>query len=69
MDFQIDPKLIKLIQSTDHSIHKAIHEGLNLWLKTKLTQCPITNKYCTNNKNPCNDCETFTKPNKNQILP
>ena len=27
-----------------------------VWLKEKMTSCPITNQFCINNYGPCNDC-------------
>ena len=61
LEIPVNPKLLKLVESLDENIVKAIDEGLNLWLKEKLTRCPVTNKFCTNNQNPCNECNTFTQ--------
>jgi hypothetical protein len=61
MEVRVDAKLMKLVESLDENIGRAVDEGLTLWLKEKLTTCPITNKFCTNNQKPCNECNTFTK--------
>ena len=61
MEVQVDPKLLKLVESLDENIVKVVDEGITLWLKEKLITCPITNKFCTSNKNPCNECNTFTQ--------
>lgn len=61
MQVLVDPRLLKLVESLGENIVKAVDEGLNLWLKEKLTTCPVTKKFCTNNQNPCNECNTFTK--------
>jgi len=65
MEVNVDPKLLELVESLDENMVKAVNEGLTLWLKEKLNTCPLTNKFCTNNKNPCNECNTFTKNTAN----
>ena len=64
MQVEVDPKLLRLVESQGEHIKTAVREGLNLWLKQKLTTCPITKKFCTNHQNPCNDCPTFTQSYK-----
>jgi len=61
MDILVDPALLTLVESIDNDIPKVVTEALNLWIKEKLITRPITKKHCTNNKNPCNECSTFTK--------
>ena len=61
MEVQVDPKLLKLVESQSENVVKAVNEALKLWLEKKLTTCPITNTICTNNQIPCNECPIFTK--------
>ena len=61
MQVEVEPKLMELVESLGDTLKNAVNEGLNLWLKQKLTTCPITKKFCTNNQNPCNECPTFTQ--------
>lgn len=55
MEIRVNPKILKLVTSLETNVTKAINEALNLWLKEKLTSCPITNQFCIND-GPCNDC-------------
>ena len=64
MQVEVDNKIINLVESLGEQIKTAVKEGLNLWLKQKITTCPITKQFCTNNQNPCNDCSTFTQSQK-----
>ena len=61
MEVQINSELIKLVDSLDENMSKAIDAGLNLWLTEKIIKCPVTKKFCINNKTPCNECDTFQK--------
>lgn len=61
MEVQIDPKLLRLVESQSENLVIAINEALKLWLEQKLTTCPITKGVCPNNQILCNDCPTFTK--------
>ena len=63
MEVQVDPKLLKLVESQSENLVTAVNEALKLWLGQKLTTCPITKRICTNNQIPCNECPTFTKTN------
>jgi hypothetical protein len=58
---QLEPNIVNLITSKEQDVTKAVHEALNLWLKERLTVCPITNQFCINPNNPCNDCELTKK--------
>jgi hypothetical protein len=64
MEVQVDPKLLRLVESQSENIVKALNEALKLWLEQKLITCPITKRICTNNQIPCNECSTFTKIKK-----
>lgn len=56
MEIRVNPKILKLVTSLETNVTKAINEALNLWLKEKMTSCPITNQFCIHNNEPCNDC-------------
>lgn len=61
MEVQVDPKLLRLVESQSENLVQAVNEALKLWLEQKLTTCPITKKICTNNRIPCNECSIYTK--------
>ncbi len=56
MKIQLDSDILNLVTSVETDVTKAVHEALNLWLKEKVTVCPITKDFCINPKSPCNDC-------------
>ena len=56
MEIDIDSKILTLVSSIESDLKKAVDEGLFLWLKTKLTVCPITNEFCVSPNTPCNNC-------------
>ena len=56
MEVNVDSKLVSLVSSLETDLNEAIDEGLTLWLKTKLTVCPITKEFCKSPNTPCNDC-------------
>lgn len=57
MQVDIDFKLVSLVNSIEIDLNKAIDEGLILWLKTKLTVCPLTKEFCKSPSTPCNECK------------
>jgi hypothetical protein len=59
MEIRVNPKILKLVTSLETNVTKAINEALNLWLREKITICPITNQFCIRNNEPCNDCPIF----------
>ena len=61
MEFQIDPELLRLVESQTDNLVMALNEALKLWLEQRITTCPITKGICPNNHIPCNECLTFTK--------
>ncbi|MEJ2271490.1 MAG: hypothetical protein P8X91_03185 [Candidatus Bathyarchaeota archaeon] len=61
MEVQIDPELLRLVESQSENLITAIHEALKLWLEQKLTTCPITKGVCSNNQILCSDCPTFSE--------
>jgi hypothetical protein len=56
MEVQLNPKILSLVTSLETDLNKAINEALNMWLKKRVTVCPITNKFCERGHGPCNDC-------------
>jgi len=56
MEIEIDSKILTLVTSIESDLKKAVDEGLSLWLKTRLTVCPITKEFCVSPNTPCNDC-------------
>ena len=56
MKVQLDSNVLSLVTSVESDVNKAVHEALNLWLKERLTVCPITHEFCVNPNSPCNDC-------------
>jgi len=42
MELTLDSQLINLVSSLEKDLTKVIHEALALWLKERLTVCPIT---------------------------
>jgi hypothetical protein len=57
---RVDPKILNLVVSLEKDLNAAINEALNLWLKQRVTVCPITNQFCKFIDGSCNDC-TLTK--------
>ena len=47
---------MKGIKEDARALKKAVDEGLFLWLKTRLTICPITKDFCVSPNNSCNNC-------------
>jgi len=56
MEIDIDSRILTLVSSIESDLKKAVDEGLFLWLKTRLTICPITNDFCQSPNTSCNDC-------------
>lgn len=56
--------MVNLIKSLEKDVTKAVHEALNLWLRERLTVCPITNQFCINPNIACNDCPVFARATK-----
>jgi hypothetical protein len=56
VNIRIDPEILNLVCSLEKDLTKALNEALNLWLKKRLTTCPITNQFCKSTDGPCNDC-------------
>ena len=56
MEIEIDSKILTVVSSIESDLKKAVDEGLFLWLKTKLSACPITEDFCASPNNSCNDC-------------
>ena len=56
LEIKLDSNILNLVTSVETDVTKAVHEALNLWLRERLTACPITKNFCINPKNPCNDC-------------
>lgn len=67
VSIQVSPKLLDLATSVEKDVTKAVNEALQLWLKKKIVTCPITNRFCINPNQPCNDCE-ITKTSKKSKL-
>jgi hypothetical protein len=61
MKVQLESKIVNLIKPLEKDLTKVVHEALNLWLKKRLTVCPITNQFCINPNRPCNDCALTKK--------
>lgn len=61
MKIQLEPSMVNLVKSLEKDVSKAVHEALNLWLRERLTVCPITNQLCINPNMPCNDCPVTKK--------
>ncbi len=61
MEIEIDSKILTLVSSIESDLKKAVDEGLFLWLKTRLTVCPITQEFCVAPNTPCNDCSLTKK--------
>jgi len=55
-EIQLNPKTLSLVTSLEADLNKAISEALDLWLKNRVTVCPITNKFCDRGHGQCNDC-------------
>ena len=56
MKIEIDSKILTLVSSIESDLKKAVDEGLFLWLKERLSVCPITEDFCASPNNSCNDC-------------
>jgi hypothetical protein len=56
MEVDIDSKILTLVSSIESDMKKAVDEGLFLWLKTRLTICPLTNDFCVSPNTSCNHC-------------
>jgi len=61
MKVQLDSNILNLVTSLETDVTKVVHEALTLWLKERLTVCPITNQFCKNSNTPCNDCSITNK--------
>lgn len=58
---QLESNIVNRITLLEKDVTKAVHEALNLWLKERLTVCPITDQFCINPNTPCNDCSLTKK--------
>ena len=61
VNIHVNSKLLHLATSVEKDVSKVVNEALYLWLKKKIIICPVTNRFCTNVNNPCNDCDVTSK--------
>ena len=61
MEIMLDSQIVNLVSSLETDLTKVIHEALAIWLKERLTVCPITKQFCTSTDGPCNDCAVTQK--------
>jgi hypothetical protein len=65
LEIHLDSDVVDRVFLVEKNISKAVNEALNLWLKERISMCPITKDFCINPCDSCKGCDIISQRIKN----